>query len=308
VARALRDTPLPAFAPLLAGLAAADGDGADDAIVALGALRDARHLPLLLSLLAHRERREAARRALLGYGDGAVAALDAALRDPTLPYAVRVHLPRALARFGHQRAADLLLAHLRDAPGGMVRYKILRGLGRLLADDPALRLDRATLDAIVVSHLEKAFTLLHWIALLEADDAPRGAARDLLVELLRQKLGFAVERLFRVLGLRDPRADFEQVYDSVHSADATTRATGHELLEQLVPSAWRGALRALTSDEPVAERRRAGRAFYDPPALDAGQLLAALRGHVDPTVAALAAAAAPRDATGDALPAAVGHA
>jgi AAA family ATP:ADP antiporter len=311
VARALRDAPLPAFAPLLAELAGSDSAAAAEGVRALGALRDAQHLPLLLPLLARRELREAARRALLGYGDAAVTALDAALRDSALPYAVRVHVPRALARFGHQRAADLLLAHLRIEPGGMVRYKILRGLGRMVTDAPALHLDRDTLDAIVVSHLEKAFTLLHWIDVLEdGTPAPRGDARGLLIELLRQKLDFAIERLFRVLGLRDPSADLEQVYDSMHSDDPTMRATGRELLEQLVPAAWRGALGALTGDDPLAARRSAGRAFYDPPALDAAQLLAALRANIDPTVAALAAAIRPQTGIipNEPLRVAVGHA
>jgi AAA family ATP:ADP antiporter len=313
VARALRDTPLPAFAPLLAELASSDSPAAAEGIRALGALRDARHLPLLLPLLASRARREAVRRALLGYGDAAVTALDDALRDAALPYPVRVHVPRALSRFGHQHAADLLLAHLRVEPGGMVRYKILRGLGRMLTDAPTLHLDRDTLDAIVVSHLEKAFTLLHWIDVLEdGGAAPHGDARGLLIALLRQKLEFAIERLFRVLGLRDPSADFEQVYDSVHSDDPSTRATGHELLEQLLPSAWRGALRALTSEDPITERRGAGRGFYDPPALDVAQLLTTLRQNVDPTVAALAAAIEPWPALTPHEPpplrAAVGHA
>ncbi len=308
-ARALRDWPQPAFAPLLADLATqADPETAREAVRALGALRDARHLPLLLQLLPRRELRDAVRRALPAFGDAAVDALGAALRDPALPFAVRVHVPRALSRFGHQRAADLLLAQLRSEPGGLIGYKILRGLGRLVADVPGLRLDRASLDAIAEAQLRKCFALLHWRVVL--DGAPTGAARpparELLIELLRQKLVFAVERLFRVLGLRDPRTDFEQLYLGVHSGDPMTRGTSHELLEQVVPTPWRAALHALTDDLPDAERLRAGRAFYEPSDLDETTLITRLAAHSDAALAALAGhlAAPPvgESVSGDAAP------
>jgi hypothetical protein len=175
----------------------------------------------------------------------------------------------------------------------MVGYKILRGLGRLVADVPHLRLERASLDAIVDAHLRKAYTLLHWLLVLEdgaqRDATRRSAGHELLVDLLRQKRSFAIERLFRILGLRDASADFEQLYDGMHSDDPLTRGTSQELLEQLVPGGWRGALRGLTDELPDAERLSAGRGFYDPAAFDDDALIGTLIAHPDEAIAALAA-------------------
>lgn len=293
VARALRDLPQPAFAPLLAELAAAGpAPVRREAVLALGALRDPQHLPLLVDLLAERPLREAVMRTLPAYGEPGFAALAAALADPRRPYALRVHLPRAIARFGHQRAADLLLARLRDEPGGMLRYKILRALNRLLNDAPGVRFAAEALDPIVDDHLAAAFPNLHWLTVLragaDAEATRRTAGHRLLVDLIAQRQDFAVERLFRVLGLRAPEDDFAQLYDSVHGEDPAARAAGRELLERLLPAAWRGAVLALVDDAADEERLAGAAPHYtaEPIAYDA--LLRELAVHPSDAVAALA--------------------
>ena len=293
VARALRDTPLPAFAPLLAELAASgEVETRREAVLAMGGLRDPSHLPLLVELLAERPLREPVGRTLLAYAEPGLACLEAALADGARPYALRVHVPRAIAGFGHQRAADLLLERLRIEAGGMLRYKLLRGLGRLMTDVPDLHLDPEVLDAVVEDHLAQAFPNLHWLAVLTtgAADVParRTVGHRLLLELIGQRQAFAVERLFRVLGLRAPGDDFAQLYDSVHSDDAVTRAAARELLEQLLPARWRGAVLALVDDAPEADRLESGAPFYSAAALDYESLLAELAAHPSEAVASLA--------------------
>ena len=294
VARALRDAPLPAFAPRLAALAA-EGPAATrrEAVLALGALRDPAHLPLLVDLLAERPLREAVSRILPAYGEAGLAALAAALGDRRRPYALRVHLPRAVARFGHQHAADLLLARLRDEPGGMLRYRILRALNRLLNDAPGVRFDAAALDPVVDDHLAAAFPNLHWLTVLRADADEEAGRRTtgqrLLIDLIAQRQAFAVERLFRVLGLRVPEDDFAQLYDGVHDPDPEARAAARELLERVVPGRWRGAVLALVDDVADAERLASSAPHYraEPIAYDA--LLRELAVHPSDAVASLAA-------------------
>jgi HEAT repeat protein/CRP-like cAMP-binding protein len=293
VARALRDTPLPAFAPLVIELAAAaDAGTRREAIQALGALGDRAHLPLLIEHLAEAPLREAVARTLLAYGDAALDALAAALRDEARPYALRVHVPRAIARFGHQRAADLLLDALRVEPGGRLRYKLLRALGRLMTEVRGLALDAEVLDRIAEDHLAQAFPNLHWVAVLEeaAEEVParRTVGHRLLVELLKQRQAFAVERLFRVLGLRVPDEDFAQIYDSVHGDDPATRAAGRELLEHLLPARWRAAVLALIDDAPAADRLASAAPYYVAGAIEYDALVRELAAHASDAVAALA--------------------
>ncbi len=293
VARALRDMPRPEFAPLLAELAAGDDINVRrEAVLAMGALRDPTHLPLLVELLGVRALRAAAGRTLIAYGDPALERLASVLADADAAYALRVHVPRAIALFGHQRAADTLVQRLCVEPGGMLRYKILRALGRLTTDVSGLRLDPAVLETIVDDHLAKAFPNLHWLAVLsagaEAEARRRTVGHRLLLELLGQRQTFAVERLFRVLSLRAPDEDFAQLYDSVHSEDESTRAAARELLEQVLPTRRRGAVLALVDEAPASERLASGEAYYTPTDIDYDRLLLELAGHRSDAVAALA--------------------
>jgi len=293
IARALREWPLPGFAPFLTQLLSSHDVAARvEAVRAIGELRNSAHLPLLVGALAQRALREAARRALLRYGEPAVLELERALADRALPYATRAHVPRALSRFGHQRAADILLAGLRVEPGGLIRYKILRGLGRLRADLPSLQLDAATLDAVVEDHIGKAYGTLDWCAALargaEEEPARRTRGHALLLDLLRQRHAFAVERLFRVLGLRDPGEDFAQIYDALHSEDAAAQSTGHELLEHILPAPWREPMRGLIDDVPDADRLKSAGRFYEAQPVTYEVLIADLRAQASETLSALA--------------------
>jgi AAA family ATP:ADP antiporter len=290
VARALRDHPQAAFADVL-GMLARDGDPRTqrEALQAIGALRDPAHLPICTALLAVHDIREAARAALLAYGGAALDHLDAVWDDPDLRYEVRVHLPRTVSRFPGQRPADLLLRRLLAEPRGMVRYKILRGLGRKVQEDPAVRLDDAVLDQVIERHLANTFQLLHARIVLER--APHGGlpTHHLLLELLRQKEHFAVERIFRVLGLRYRGEDFARIYDGLQSAAPEARSSSRELIEHLLPPRLRNAVAGLVDELPDDARLATGADYYTPEAVEAGAMLAALRGDRSPLVAALAA-------------------
>jgi hypothetical protein len=161
------------------------------------------------------------------------------------------------------------------------------------ADVPGLRLDEEMVDRVVDDHLAKTFPLLHWQVVLEEGAAQRAQRRTaghrLLVELLRQKEHFAIERLFRMLGLYGREENFAQLYEGLHSEDRATRASSVELLEHALPARWRAAVLGLTDDVADADRLAAGAAFYQPAAVEYEALLAQLVDHQSDTVAALAA-------------------
>ncbi len=211
-----------------------------------------RFLPALLPLLAHRDTRAPARDALVALGAPAVAFLGHALSDPALPLRVRRHVPRTLSRFDTRAAADLLLARLTDEPSGMVRYKILRGLGRMRAVSPELPLDRRVLAAAMDRTLELALQLATWHLVLtrggQDDPSRRTPAHELIEGLLVDKSRHALERFFRLLGLTLPGEDFERIHRGLFHADRVVRASSRELLAHILEPPLRDRVLALVDE------------------------------------------------------------
>lgn len=281
LARAIAHRPSPALEDVLLALASSeDPEVLVDVSRAAGALRSARLLPGLLGLLERREVRAPARAALLAFGDEGLAFLEAALADASLPGEIRRHVPRTISRFEPERAGRVLLARLPDEPDGLVRFKILRGLGRIVADSPAVELDRSLLRRAAERTLEAAFRLVRWRTVLEAGarEDPRRATRvhALLAALLRDKERHATERLFRLLALDLRGEDLEDVHRGLENADPRLRASSRELLEHLLRPALRGPVLALVDEAPdLARLARAG-SFAPRGALEYEGLLAAL--------------------------------
>ena len=61
-----------------------------------------------------------------------MAALQESFRDNSTEFRVRLHIPKTIARFGTQQAADFLLGGLQDENDGMVRFKLLTGLANIV--------------------------------------------------------------------------------------------------------------------------------------------------------------------------------
>ena len=214
-------------------------------------------------------RAAAAREAFLAHGERGLAFLEQALADPALPHAIRRHVPRTVSRFAPAPAARILLARFLEEPDGMVRFKILRGLGRMVADHPRVPLDRELLRQAIDRTLDAAFRPLHWRVVLEqgAREDPRRATpvHGLLVALLRDKERHATDRLFRLLALRLRGENLEDVHRGLGSADPKVRASSRELLEHLLGRRLRRPILALIDEAPAAERvARAVRAHHAP--------------------------------------------
>src|SRR5207245_1477286 len=225
LAAATRAQPVPAFEALLLRLAEdPDEDVQIEAATAMGALRLPSFVPALLPLLAGSRVRPVARAALVALGADALAALDEAMRDEELPHEVRLHVPRTISRFPAGEAAPLLMRQLLPEKDGAVRYKILRGLGRMVAANPDLALDAEVLREATRRTLEALFRVVHWRTVLVggALAEPRRATpgHELLLALIRDREDHALERLFRLLGLQFRREDFEKIYRGLRNASA----------------------------------------------------------------------------------------
>jgi hypothetical protein len=189
-------------------------------------------------------------------------------------------VPRTISLFPPLDASRVLLERLLPEPDGMVRFKILRGLGRIAALHPEIPLDRRVLREGAERTLRACLRLVAWRLTLisgAAQDARRHTpGHDLLVELLRDKEAHATERLFRVLGLLQRGEDFKSIHRGLRSANPKVRAGSRELIENLLAPPLRDAVLALVDDVPDAERLARAAGFERVETTDYDSLLAAL--------------------------------
>jgi AAA family ATP:ADP antiporter len=227
------------------------------------------HVPILIPLLAAPAAREPARRALCALGAPALRALAEALADPATPRAVRRHLPRSISRFPCDAAAPLLVAALAASRDPHVRFKTLRGLGRLRADCPELALDPIPVRAAATRSLERVFTLLTWRLAVRVARADAGGRGALLARLLEEKERRALENAFRALHILTPEVEYGALFAAVRSGDAHARAAACEVLEHAAPEPHRAGLLAAVVPASPEERLAAGLAFHTPFGADA---------------------------------------
>jgi hypothetical protein len=245
--------PQPSFVPLVRSLSTVEDPTLQTAIArAIQAIVDERLLPTALQLLGVREARSEARKAFLRFGEAGVDFLARALDDDAVPLHLRRHIPRTLSRFGNDRAAAILLAGLDGGErDGVVRFKMLRGLGRMLTNAPALRLDRATVLGLAQASIARSQALGRWRSHLEdASPGQRTPTRDLLVAMLARKERLAIERLFRYLDLLHPGEPLERIHAGLNHPDAHRRASSRELLEYLLEPSLRERVLALVDEAP----------------------------------------------------------
>ena len=253
--RAIRRKPDPVFRQTLIDFGrTTDRDLAVEIAQVMTEAPDVVFIPTLISMLGKRRSMGPARAALLAIGPAALEALDAALGDTSTPLAVRRHLPRTISRFDPTLAAPILMKHLASENDGMVRYKILRGLGRLRASAPDVVLDVDVLAGIGQQTAERLLRTRQWRLALEhgaeADPSRATAAHELLVSLLTDKERLALERLFRILGLRQQGEDFEAIHRGLTGADSKARSSSRELLEHLLKPPLREAVLQVIDERP----------------------------------------------------------
>jgi hypothetical protein len=243
------------------------------AVAAMAKIRAPSFIPFLVGRLAERAGRAAAREALLHQGDAALDALAASLREPGTPRAVRVHVPRTIARFESPRSIALLTEALENDGDGVVRYKALRGLGRLARR--SLRVDRGRFAALLRRTLTEHLRLCAVGAALDRRDgvvlgSPAEATATLLADLVADERRRSFERAFRLLSILNPSEDLRRAHQAVLSPDRRLRAQAIEFLDALTISRTRGfaadretreLVRLAVDDLPLADRAARARPF-----------------------------------------------
>ena len=208
---------------------------------AMEALNDPRFVGFFVERLGERPARDAVRRALVAQGEPALAALETASLAPETSRRVRTHIPRTIADFGTQPALDFLTKRLTDEKDGLVRYKIVRALGHIVASHE-LKINRRAVDVEtrknLIDHLQ--LTALR-VALEKA--SPTGTvqppAERFLVDLLRDKQAQALERAFRLLKIAHKHEDIHRVNIAALSTDRRVRSNAGEFLDTLLAGGGR---------------------------------------------------------------------
>jgi ATP/ADP translocase len=215
-------------------------DVARSAATSMGKLRLHRGVPALVASLGRTPLRPQVRRALVRIGGGVVAQLEERLADETLPRLIRAALPRALAEFEEQTAVDALL---RSAPtrDPRVHYQVVKSLARLRARVPSLRFPRAEVDRILAHERE---TLVEFSSLLAAIEGskPSAGGHALLLEVLRERVEFTRERIFRLLGLVYDQTEIVSLWNRIASGRPPVRAEALEYLSNLLSRRHRATL------------------------------------------------------------------
>jgi ATP:ADP antiporter, AAA family len=270
LARTLRYLPVESYGWVAGELVALDEPGLAGAVArSLAAAPHERHLDTLVDMLQNREARADARVALVALGDVAFDRLCATLHDRDAAPHIRRHLPRTLSRFPIAAASDVLLAALVEEEDDAVLFKILRGVGRMRAQDPTMPIDRGAIVGVAKRILEGAVRALHWRLtvgqVVARQQEAMTPAAELLVAYLDEKRDLALERLFRLLHILEPAQELRLIYEGVRSADPKARASSLELLTHVAPPSIRDGLLPLCEETPPRARLRNVRAWYDPP-------------------------------------------
>jgi AAA family ATP:ADP antiporter len=253
-------------------------------------------IPDLISRLVLRETRETVRMALVSFGRPAMDAVWGTLLDPLRERRLRIHLPNTLARFGTRAAAELLLRCIETGRDGLVRYKAIRGLGRLTADE-RVTMDRVRVERLVYANLAEHFRLLGLRAPFTGPPSEEAGVasttRFLLVGLIDDKLRQSLERTFRLLKIAHPRDDIHRVQIAIESQDSRVRANAGEFLDALLRRRDQRPLRELllvvADDLSIVDRVARGSALLHTTAPATREAaVTSMIGDADTTLAALA--------------------
>ncbi|WP_394833272.1 MFS transporter [Pendulispora rubella] len=263
-------------------------------------------IPQLIANLPRRDGREAIRDALVELGEPVLDQVWAVLVDRKRPRNLRMHLPNTISRFGTRKAAEYLLENIETEHDGLVRYKSIRALGRIVTEQP-VRVDRVRVERLANANLVEYFRILRLRVRLDRKPAdfnttappPMSVARQsatqrLLVGLLDDKLRQSLERAFRLLKVAHINEDIHRVHIACISDDKHARANAAEFLDVLLrrvdQQPLRRLLRLVADDLSMEERvMRAAPLVHFVTPRTRNEALTALVNDSDLTVATLAA-------------------
>jgi ATP:ADP antiporter, AAA family len=202
--------------------------------MALSSSADSSAIDFLLHQLETRSLRSFAQRGLVRIGEPACAEIAKRIKDPSTPRRMLLHLPLTLAKFEDATAVEVLTSLLRsERHSGFVRYKALRGLQEL-ALRTGLPIDPEPIRAEIVRNASEHLLLLGVALPLRKEPATRErTSLSLVLGLVEDKRGQAIDRLERLVQIAQRTDDVPQVFRALRSSDRHERAQAAEYLDAL---------------------------------------------------------------------------
>jgi AAA family ATP:ADP antiporter len=242
-------------------------------------------VPALVSLTRDRRLKNAARQALVSYGEDVVPSLSYFLRDEDEDRWVRRHIPGTLARIPAASSVTALLECL-ESEDGFLRYKAIVGLETVLRDRPELPIDTSRVEKLVVKEALRYFRYLGTRYNLVENGSL--SPDCLLAQALSEKLARGLDRIFRLLGLLYDRNDMRTARFALERGDPRTRASAIEFLDNTLSGQIRKLLLPIIDEMPLSQRVRKGNVYLKTRVRGAEETISRLLYDDDPVVAATA--------------------
>jgi AAA family ATP:ADP antiporter len=158
-----------------------------------------------------------------------VGALIDALLNPNHGMATRQRLARVLSICVSQRAVDGLILAL-DDDRFEVRYQAARSLVSIVEKNARIRIDRASIERIVLDEIKLARPIWEGRRLLAGSAS--ASPFDLFV---KDRAGQSLAHVFSLLSLILPREPLQIAFRSLNSDDDRLRGTALEYLDEVLP-------------------------------------------------------------------------
>lgn len=201
------------------------------AIESAGYTGDRSFVPWLLSRLQSDEYEEAAQKALSHFDERIIGTLYDHMVDVSVDDDIRRRIPPILAAVESRDAMNVLLLSL-GRVSIPVRHAVVRALSDLRAADFAFEMDRDRIGRAIEEEARRYSALSQVLKVYRRTSHP--AAEAVPEEVLILAKAQALERLFRLLGLRYPQDDIYYAYRGLTGDEQVLRASAIEFLDNLL--------------------------------------------------------------------------
>jgi len=264
-----------------------------EAVISTGKVRDRSLIFALLPLITRTDLRADVLEAIAAYGDGICGTLSDLLNDESLPVPIRRQAPRALKLIRTQRSVDVLVQAIGHGDLS-IRESVLRALNSIRNRQPDLDFHQSFITDRILAEARYYFELSASLAPFTTapvaeQKTPRTAA-GLLARTIEQRLEQAVERLFRLLGLRYPPVEIYSAYLAWRAHRGDEAGAALEFLDETLDRDLKRVVLPML-DEPQHVQEIGRRLFgFEPQTAESAvrELIAS----VDPWLVACAIAAA----------------
>lgn len=211
------------------------------AIQSAGQTRNRQFIPVLIGKLADPRYKKAAAEAIFNFGAKTMDILIHYLNDPKEEIQVRLNIPPILADLGGQQAANTLIQNL-DQPDARLRDGIIKALHDISGRSREIKLDEGKIVKIILDEAQnclQTLAVLYFEAGLNQDEGKTSRIKEKrirkrLIAILEKRLDDDLERIFRLLGLKYPHDDIQNIYLGVRSRKSDIRINAVEFLDNLL--------------------------------------------------------------------------